>query len=92
MLSIVGMGFGAAGLLTPVAGAIPQEGIDVLVILNALRALRWSNKQRPQWATANSASNLEPSTTNSCQGSNDIRQLADRLDLLMSARRTGRID
>lgn len=38
-LSIVAMVFAAAGLLTPVAGAVLQEGIDVLVILNALRAL-----------------------------------------------------
>jgi P-type E1-E2 ATPase len=37
-LSLVGMGFAAAGLLTPVAGALAQEAIDVAVILNALRA------------------------------------------------------
>lgn len=39
-LSVVGMAFAAAGLLPPIAGAIAQEGIDVAVILNALRALR----------------------------------------------------
>ncbi|MCW2998750.1 MAG: heavy metal translocating P-type ATPase, partial [Solirubrobacterales bacterium] len=39
-LSFVAMGFAAAGLLPPVAGALVQEGIDVAVILNALRALR----------------------------------------------------
>jgi cation transport ATPase len=33
------MGFAAAGYLPPVAGALLQEGIDVAVILNALRAL-----------------------------------------------------
>jgi iron-sulfur cluster repair protein YtfE (RIC family) len=33
------MGFAAAGYISPVAGALLQEGIDVLVILNALRAL-----------------------------------------------------
>lgn len=38
-LSLVAMGFAAAGHLTPVAGAILQEAIDVAVILNALRAL-----------------------------------------------------
>jgi heavy metal translocating P-type ATPase len=37
-LSIIGMGFAAAGHLTPVAGAIIQEVIDVLAVLNALRA------------------------------------------------------
>jgi cation transport ATPase len=36
-LSMIGMGFAAAGLLPPVAGAITQEVIDVLAILNALR-------------------------------------------------------
>ncbi|MET0604058.1 MAG: heavy metal translocating P-type ATPase [Baekduia sp.] len=39
-LSFVAMGFAAVGLLPPVAGALVQEGIDVAVILNALRALR----------------------------------------------------
>ena len=39
-MSIAAMGFAAAGHLTPVAGALLQEGIDVAVILNALRALR----------------------------------------------------
>jgi heavy metal translocating P-type ATPase len=37
-LSIIGMGFAAAGYLPPVAGALLQEGIDVLAVLNALRA------------------------------------------------------
>ena len=37
-LSIVGMAFAAGGFLTPVAGAVAQEVIDVLAILNALRA------------------------------------------------------
>ena len=39
-LSIVAMGFAAAGFIAPVEGALLQEGIDVAVILNALRALR----------------------------------------------------
>ena len=37
-LSLVGMMFAAAGYLNPVAGAISQEVIDVLAVLNALRA------------------------------------------------------
>ncbi len=37
-LSVVGMGFAAAGMLAPTAGAVVQEVIDVAVILNALRA------------------------------------------------------
>ncbi|MBM3579923.1 MAG: cadmium-translocating P-type ATPase, partial [Alphaproteobacteria bacterium] len=40
LLSLVGMAFAAAGLITPVAGALLQEVIDVAAILNALR-LTW---------------------------------------------------
>jgi P-type E1-E2 ATPase len=39
-LSVVAMGFAAVGLIVPIVGALLQEGIDVAVILNALRALR----------------------------------------------------
>ena len=37
-LSLVGMGFAAAGYLPPVWGAVTQEAIDVVAVLNALRA------------------------------------------------------
>jgi heavy metal translocating P-type ATPase len=37
-LSVLGMLLAAAGHLTPVAGALTQEVIDVLAVLNALRA------------------------------------------------------
>ena len=37
-LSVVGMAFAATGYLSPVSGAIAQEIIDVLAVLNALRA------------------------------------------------------
>jgi heavy metal translocating P-type ATPase len=37
-LSLIGMLFAAAGYLPPVAGAVAQEVIDVLAVLNALRA------------------------------------------------------
>jgi heavy metal translocating P-type ATPase len=50
-LSLAAMMFAAAGYLTPIAGAVLQEGIDVLVILNALRALGGSDtrtKRIPQ--------------------------------------------
>jgi len=39
-LSGVAMLFAALGFIAPVFGALLQEGIDVAVILNALRALR----------------------------------------------------
>ncbi len=38
-LSAIAMVFAAAGYIPPLAGALLQEGIDVAVILNALRAL-----------------------------------------------------
>ena len=37
-LSIVGMLFAALGYLPPVAGALAQEAIDILAVVNALRA------------------------------------------------------
>ena len=39
-LSVAAMGFAAVGLIPPIGGALLQEGIDVAVILNALRALK----------------------------------------------------
>ena len=42
-LSFIGMGFAGAGTITPVQGALLQEVIDVLAILNALR-LTWQPK------------------------------------------------
>ncbi|HEX5208538.1 MAG TPA: heavy metal translocating P-type ATPase [Steroidobacteraceae bacterium] len=53
-LSLIAMALAAAGYITPVAGALLQEAIDVLVILNALRALSDDlttahlERQRPQ--------------------------------------------
>lgn len=39
-LSIIGMAFAAFGFLPPVAGAVSQEVIDLIAILNSLRTLR----------------------------------------------------
>jgi heavy metal translocating P-type ATPase len=43
VLSVIAMGFAAGGLITPVTGAVLQEGIDILAIANALR-LTWGHK------------------------------------------------
>ncbi len=51
-LSVIAMVAAAFGLLAPVAGAILQEAIDVIVILNALRALGGERDRRlsvPGW-------------------------------------------
>ena len=37
-ISVIGMVFAAAGHLSPVSGAIIQEVIDILAVMNALRA------------------------------------------------------
>ncbi|MGC2394951.1 MAG: hypothetical protein WA579_03005 [Rhodomicrobium sp.] len=47
-LSGIAMGAAALGQLAPVAAAITQEGIDVLVILNALRALFSGKRSAPR--------------------------------------------
>jgi heavy metal translocating P-type ATPase len=39
-LSVVGMAFAAVGMLPPVAGAVAQELIDLVAVLNALRTAR----------------------------------------------------
>ncbi len=43
VLSVIAMGFAAGGVITPVMGALLQEGIDILAITNALR-LAWGGK------------------------------------------------
>ena len=45
-LSLAAMGFAAFGWLPPALGALLQEGIDLAVILNALRALRGDHPGR----------------------------------------------
>jgi heavy metal translocating P-type ATPase len=80
-LSVAAMGFAAAGLLSPVAGAILQEVIDVIVIVNALRALRGKTLD----ATGGSVALGERFQTEHQRllpGVKRIRHIADRLDLL----------
>ncbi len=40
VISVGGMALAASGFLSPVAGALVQEGIDLLAVLNALRMVR----------------------------------------------------
>ncbi len=82
-LSIVAMGFAAGGLLTPVAGALLQEVIDVVVIANALRALRDHRPRQKHRAS-------RPGFGERCRAEHvallpdikRIRYIADRLDVL----------
>lgn len=79
-LSGIAMGFAAVGLLTPVAGALTQEAIDVAVILNALRAnvAPWTVGRTPMPAATATAlrvehERLEPALDR-------LRAIADGLD------------
>jgi heavy metal translocating P-type ATPase len=51
LLSGAGMAFAAAGLLSPVMGAVAQEAIDLVAVLNALRTARWRSG-RSDFSTA----------------------------------------
>jgi hypothetical protein len=78
-LSAVAMVAAALGALTPVAAAIAQEGIDVLVILNALRALV-SGKRRVEHGPALSPDVLLHDHQVLEQGLDRLREIADALD------------
>ena len=80
-LSLVAMVFAAAGYITPVAGAILQEGIDVLVILNALRALGGGGLSSPKKAeTKGLAQGLASAHRSLRPHVGELAALAARLD------------
>ena len=74
------MGLAAFGWLSPVAGALTQEAIDVAVILNALRALvparAWTRPQMPS-ATATALRQEHESLDGPLDR---LREIADALD------------
>lgn len=79
-LSAAAMLAAAFGWLTPVAGALTQEAIDVAVILNALRALTpaWSlGRQSMQPAAARA---LQSDHHNLLSALDRLREIADALD------------
>ncbi|MER6163136.1 heavy metal translocating P-type ATPase [Streptomyces violaceorubidus] len=55
LLSLAAMAAAALGLIEPAVGALLQEGIDVAVILNALRALRAGRAEQVVLAPATEA-------------------------------------
>jgi heavy metal translocating P-type ATPase len=79
-LSGVAMGAAAFGWLSPVAGALTQETIDVAVILNALRALRPGLSPRRIAIPAAAAKNLHRDHQNVAASLDRLRQIADALD------------
>ncbi len=82
-LSLVAMACAAAGYLSPVGGALLQEVIDVVVILNALRALRGRQpKPAPEIAGQAFGERCRNEHRELLPGIKRIRETADRLDLL----------
>ena len=79
-LSGVAMALAAFGWLTPVAGALTQEAIDVAVILNALRALvpARAHARRPMPPAAATALRKEHEQLDTAL--DRLRDIADALD------------
>jgi heavy metal translocating P-type ATPase len=80
-LSVVAMGFAAFGYLPPVAGAVLQEGIDVVAILSALRALGGGRNGRIQARMpADLAEELRREHLRFIPALEQLRSLADRIE------------
>jgi heavy metal translocating P-type ATPase len=92
-MSMIAMGFAAGGFLTPVVGALLQEAIDLIVILNALRALRDHRVKTKDRS-------LEPGFGERCREEHRelwpdikrIRYVADQLDVLPPGRARSEIE
>ncbi|KAB2943721.1 MAG: heavy metal translocating P-type ATPase [Hyphomicrobium sp.] len=79
-LSGLAMGFAAFGWLTPVAGALTQEAIDVAVILNALRALAPGWRPRREGLPGEMARALGEAHRLLEQELDKLRSISDALD------------
>ena len=81
----------ALGWLTPVAAALTQEGIDVLVILNALRALFSGERSGLRAGPSISAEGLRHDHRTLERGLDRLREIADALDDAAGANALGLI-
>jgi heavy metal translocating P-type ATPase len=79
-LSGLAMCFAAMGLLPPIAGALTQEGIDIAVILNALRALTPGHRPGQRKMPATAAITLRQEHERMETTLNRLREIADALD------------
>ena len=79
-LSGLAMGAAAFGWLTPVAGALTQEAIDVAVILNALRALSPGRARSRAAMPIAAAQDLRQDHERLEASLDRLRQIADALD------------
>lgn len=84
-LSGIAMGFAAFGLLTPVAGALTQEAIDIAVILNALRALSPGRRLGRRVMSSSSARALRHGHERLDAELDRLRSIADALDTALPA-------
>ncbi len=79
-LSALAMGAAAFGWLTPVAGALTQEVIDVAVILNALRALGPARARHRLSMPAGTVQDLHEDHEKLEASLDRLRQIVDALD------------
>jgi heavy metal translocating P-type ATPase len=84
-LSGIAMIAAALGWLTPVAAALTQEGIDVLVILNALRALLSGRRAPAPAGPGISSEGLRREHCTVEENLDRLREIADALDDAMGA-------
>jgi soluble P-type ATPase len=79
-LSGLAMGIAAVGFLPPIAGALTQELIDVVVILNALRALTPAGKSAREKMPAKAGTALRLDHERVEAALDHLREIADALD------------
>ena len=92
-LSMAAMLVAAAGFLQPVAGALVQEAIDVIVILNALRALTGGIERTPRipgWGDLSARLQAEHRDLDPAIAG--LRSLADALGSLPAQEAKARLD
>jgi heavy metal translocating P-type ATPase len=79
-LSLVAMGGATVGLLSPVVGAVAQEAIDAVAIVNALRALRGRRDAARPRLPVHVVAGLRTEHRELAPRVDEFRELADRLD------------
>ena len=84
-LSFGAMGMATFGLLSPVAGAVIQEGIDVVAILNALRALGGGRKPARPSLPFETANALRQEHRELLPRIDSLRELADTMHEMPSS-------
>ncbi len=90
-MSVAAMTIAAAGFLQPIAGAVIQEVIDVVVIVNALRVLLVRPKTTDARLTDVDVEQLKREHAALSPLLDQIRDLADRMPQLSAATLTGEL-